>query len=102
MLMAMTAIIDNTSASQDNIRLYDLKATSGIPFLIIPGHHGGVISSFCEIFSLCLSTLMLSDVDPTCRYAFSASGNRGWDGNSTEVLLGYEIGIPKGEGLAVL
>lgn len=68
-------------ASQDNVRLYDLKSDgSGMPFLIVPGHHGGVISSFY--------------VDPSCRYAFSTSGNRGWDGTSTEVLLGYEVLIP--------
>lgn len=69
-------------ASHDNVRIYDLRAgASGMPFLIVPGHHGGVISSFY--------------VDPTCRYAFSTSGNRGWDGTSTEVLLGYEIVVPK-------
>jgi len=25
----------------------------------------------------------------------STSGNRGWEGNTTEVLLGYEIGVPQ-------
>jgi transcriptional activator SPT8 len=65
-------------ASADNVRMYDLKNTqSGMPFMIIPGHHGGVISDFW--------------VDESCRYAFSTSGNRGWDGISTEVILGYEI-----------
>lgn len=69
-------------ASQDNIRMYDLQHDgTGMPFLIIPGHHGGVVSQFY--------------VDPTCRYAFSTSGNRGWDGTSTEVLLGYEIVVPR-------
>lgn len=78
---SVTAMPNNRSlicASADNVRMYDLKATnSGMPFLIIPGHHGGVISQFW--------------VDRTCRYAFSTSGNRGWDGLSTEVLIGYEI-----------
>lgn len=78
---SVTAMPNNRSlicASADNVRMYDLKATnSGMPFLIVPGHHGGVISQFW--------------VDPTCRYAFSTSGNRGWDGLSTEVLIGYEL-----------
>lgn len=34
-------------------------------------------------------------MDPTCRYLISAAGNRGWEGSTTEVLLGYEIGVPK-------
>jgi transcriptional activator SPT8 len=71
-------------ASFDNVRLYDLHSSptsKGMPFLIVPGHHGGVISQFF--------------VDDSCRYAFSTSGNRGWDGSSTEVILGYEIAIPK-------
>jgi transcriptional activator SPT8 len=25
----------------------------------------------------------------------STSGNRGWEGNTTEVLLGYEISVPQ-------
>lgn len=78
---SVSAMPNNRSlicASADNVRLYDLKATSsGMPFLIVPGHHGGVISQFW--------------VDRSCRYAFSTSGNRGWDGLSTEVMIGYEI-----------
>lgn len=41
------------SASYDNLRLYDLKDTqppgkhSLVPFLIVPGHHGGVVSCLC-------------------------------------------------------
>lgn len=67
-------------ASFDNLRLYDLSdqgTKSTVPFLIIPGHHGGVISSIY--------------VDTTCQYMISTAGNRGWEGASTEVLLGYEI-----------
>lgn len=94
--------------SNDNIRLYDLslhssalgntgsnnynsgagdaaKANSGastttrsaIPFQIIPGHHGGVLSNIY--------------VDPTCRFMISASGDRGWQGVSTDAMLMYEI-----------
>ncbi|KAG5439009.1 hypothetical protein PCANB_002340 [Pneumocystis canis] len=64
-------------ASYDNIRIYDLNGSSKIPFLIIPGHYGGIISSIY--------------IDNTCKYMLTASGNRGWDGNYTETLLGYEI-----------
>ncbi|KAG5519107.1 hypothetical protein PMAC_002194 [Pneumocystis sp. 'macacae'] len=64
-------------ASYDNIRIYDLSGSSKIPFLIIPGHYGGIISSIY--------------VDSTCKYMLTTSGNRGWDGNYTGTLLGYEI-----------
>lgn len=83
------------SASYDILRLYDLehkdpppvigstkKPSSTVPFLIVPGHRTGVISSLY--------------IDPTCRFILSAAGNRGWEGTTTEVLLGYEVGIPKG------
>lgn len=72
--------------SNDNIRLYDLNLYSelsekgkhqAIPFQIIPGHHGGVLSTMY--------------VDPTCRFMISASGDRGWHGLSTEMILMYEI-----------
>ncbi|KAF8460335.1 WD40-repeat-containing domain protein [Kalaharituber pfeilii] len=70
-------------ASYDNLRLYDLKESavsskhSLVPFLIVPGHHGGVVSSLY--------------VDPTCQFIISTGGNRGWEGANTEVLLGYEV-----------
>ncbi|KAI9755692.1 MAG: hypothetical protein M4579_004190 [Chaenotheca gracillima] len=71
-------------ASFDILRLYDLKEQqafkhSTVPFLIVPGHRGGVVSSLYT--------------DPTCKYLISTSGNRGWEGSTTEVLLGYEIGV---------
>lgn len=77
------------SASHDILRLYDLQNDqndqssrhSAVPFLIIPGHRTGTIS---QLF-----------VDNACRYMISTSGNRGWEGNTTEVLLGYEIGVPQ-------
>lgn len=78
--------------SSDNIRLYNLKlyddfqATStnkklqATPFLIIPGHHGGILSSLY--------------VDDTGRFMVSASGNRGWGHASfTDTVLIYEIDI---------
>ncbi|CEL02955.1 Putative Transcription factor [Aspergillus calidoustus] len=72
-------------ASHDILRLYDLKheqATrhSTVPFLIIPGHRTGTVSQLY--------------IDQACRYLISTSGNRGWEGSTTEVLLGYEIGVP--------
>ena len=73
-------------ASHDILRLYDLKEPqafkhSTVPFLIVPGPpRAGVISAL--------------HIDPTCRYMISSAGNRGWEGSTTEVLIGYEIGIP--------
>jgi transcriptional activator SPT8 len=74
------------SASYDILRLYDLQQQqifkhATVPFLIVPGHRTGVVASLY--------------MDPTCRYLISAAGNRGWEGSTTEVLLGYEIGVPK-------
>ncbi|WEJ93403.1 Transcription factor spt8 [Yamadazyma tenuis] len=79
--------------SSDNIRLYDLslynpenptvatkdsKKGQATPFLIVPGHHGGVLSSLY--------------VDETGRFMVSASGNRGWGNASyTDSVLVYEI-----------
>ncbi|KAJ5689180.1 Transcription factor spt8 [Penicillium macrosclerotiorum] len=73
-------------ASHDILRLYDLRHEqtskhSTVPFLIIPGHRTGTISQLY--------------IDNACRFMISTSGNRGWEGNTTEVLLGYEIGVPQ-------
>lgn len=79
-------------ASHDILRLYDLehpaagakdregktKGTGSVPFLIVPGPpRAGVISALW--------------IDPTCRFMVSAAGTRGWEGTSTEALIGYEI-----------
>lgn len=69
------------------MRLYDLRESplkhSSVPFLIIPGPpRAGVISSLY--------------IDPTSRYMLSAAGTRGWEGTSTEVLIGYEIHATNG------
>lgn len=78
--------ITSSSASYDILRLYDLtqqdpnaKGGAAVPFLIVPGHRTGVISQLY--------------LDPACNFMISTGGNRGWEGASTEVLLGYEIGI---------
>ncbi|KAK4151112.1 SPT8-like protein [Chaetomidium leptoderma] len=74
-------------ASHDILRLYDLRDTSAfkhskVPFIIIPGPpRAGVISQLY--------------VDPTSRIMISTAGTRGWDGTSTEVLIGYEISVSK-------
>lgn len=73
-------------ASHDILRLYDLKqpqtkSHSSVPFLIVPGPpRAGVIAAL--------------HIDPTCKYMISAAGNRGWEGSTTEVMIGYEINIP--------
>ncbi|PKS12398.1 hypothetical protein jhhlp_000602 [Lomentospora prolificans] len=78
-------------ASHDILRLYDLEHAaagapgkqSSVPFLIVPGPpRAGVIAALW--------------VDPTCRFMLSAAGTRGWEGTSTEVLIGYEIQVPEG------
>ncbi|KAJ4253287.1 Transcription factor spt8 [Fusarium torreyae] len=75
-------------ASHDILRLYDLRDSgavkhSTVPFLIIPGPpRAGVISSLY--------------IDPTSRFMLSAAGTRGWEGTSTEVLIGYEINVTNG------
>ena len=72
-------------ASHDILRLYDLRDNAGfrhskVPFIIVPGPpRAGVISTLY--------------IDPTSRIMISAAGTRGWDGTSTEVLIGYEIGV---------
>ncbi|WPK25013.1 hypothetical protein PUMCH_002312 [Australozyma saopauloensis] len=75
-------------ASNDNIRLYDLSllpeenSTStkrrATPYLVIPGHHGGAISSMI--------------VDETGRFMITASGNRGWGHQAhAENVLVYSV-----------
>ncbi|KAK3311046.1 SPT8-like protein [Chaetomium strumarium] len=74
-------------ASHDILRLYDLRENaafkhSKVPFIIIPGPpRAGVIADL--------------HIDPTSRIMISIAGTRGWDGTSTEVLIGYEIAVAK-------
>ncbi|WRT68201.1 uncharacterized protein IL334_005176 [Kwoniella shivajii] len=76
------------TASQDNVRLWNTaeyfdnedsmrKRSSKPPFKIIAGHHGGTLSSMI--------------VDPTGRFLITASGDRGWQGESTKVVLIHEV-----------
>ncbi|KAJ2520619.1 Transcription factor spt8 [Coemansia sp. RSA 1939] len=71
-------------ASTDNVRMWNLAddsasdgARAAVPFQIVPGHHGGAISSIL--------------VDERSRYMLTTSGNRGWEGSSNNLHLGYEI-----------
>ncbi|KAJ2723891.1 Transcription factor spt8 [Coemansia sp. Benny D115] len=68
-------------ASTDNVRIWDLEHSpetrGSVPFQIVPGHHGG-----------CISGILVSE-DARCMV--TSSGNRGWEGGSTNVCLGYEI-----------
>lgn len=87
-VLVLLCVLITSSASYDILRLYDLKESnessraskSAVPFLIVPGHRTGVISGLY--------------LDPACRFMISIAGNRGWEGSSTEVLLGYEINVP--------
>ncbi|GHJ89303.1 hypothetical protein NliqN6_5705 [Naganishia liquefaciens] len=74
-------------ASVDCVRLWNtsdlwqpdsnMKRTkSGVPFRIVAGHHGGTISSI--------------HIDPTGKYMITSSGNRGWFGDTTKVVLVHE------------
>ncbi|KAJ9110673.1 hypothetical protein QFC19_001502 [Naganishia cerealis] len=49
---------------------------SGVPFRIVAGHHGGTVSSIY--------------IDPTGKYMITASGSRGWFGDTTKVVLVHE------------
>ncbi|KAK4687934.1 transcriptional activator SPT8, partial [Tremellales sp. Uapishka_1] len=75
------------SASQDNVRLWDTsqyfrpeesmkKSKSRPEFKIIAGQSGTVSQMI---------------VDPTCRFLVTASGDRGWGGESTRMVLIHEI-----------
>lgn len=55
------------------------KGRAAVPFEIVPGHHGGVVSRVW--------------VDRSCGYLISCGGNRGWEGTTTEVWLGSEVGF---------
>ncbi|KAI9315180.1 WD40-repeat-containing domain protein, partial [Dichotomocladium elegans] len=101
-------------ASRDNVRLWntEIETTANIypegqerptltgssasyktnPFTILPGHHSGSISHIGNTKSGNVSMYFVwLVIDPTCRYMITTSGNRGWDGVSTNACLFYEI-----------
>jgi transcriptional activator SPT8 len=67
--------------SYDNVRIWDTLAhpsnTTSVPFRIVAGHHGAVVSDIL--------------LDPTARFLFTASGDRGWMSNSTESVILHEV-----------
>lgn len=72
------------------------KSKSRPPFKIIAGHHGGTISSMST--SLTQQDIMMERcwltsavVDPTNRFLITASGDRGWQGEATKVVLIHDI-----------
>lgn len=71
------------------------RTKSGVPFRIVAGHHGGTISSIRE-YSVHLLLLLAdlqtldTDIDPTGKYMITSSGNRGWFGDTTKVVLVHE------------
>ncbi|KAI8991348.1 WD40-repeat-containing domain protein [Mycotypha africana] len=67
----------NTEGGFINAKASTAKLASVIPFNILPGHHGGTISHIA--------------IDPTCKYMITTSGNRGWEGASTNACLFYDI-----------
>jgi len=69
-------------ASHDNIRLWNTyeqedTRSKGAQFKIITGHHGGQISQIL--------------IDPAARFMVTASGNRGWFGESTRTVLVHDV-----------
>ncbi|EJD52927.1 WD40 repeat-like protein [Auricularia subglabra TFB-10046 SS5] len=68
-------------ASNDNIRLWNVHDADTRPralgFKIIAGHHGGIVSQIL--------------VDRGCRFMITASGDRGWMGESTKTVLVHDI-----------
>lgn len=90
------------TASQDNVRLWDLERAAGPkgkipPYVVVPGHQGGVISQICEFSamnpraSLANRARSPSDIDPRTQWMITASGNRGWDGTSSENVVIHQI-----------
>ncbi|KAK4335245.1 Transcription factor SPT8 [Rhodotorula toruloides] len=69
---AMEAVAAGTTTSAGGV-----KATMPAGATVVPGHYGGTVSQL--------------HVDPTCRWMFTTSGNRAWEGTSTENLVIHEI-----------
>ncbi|KAK4054579.1 Transcription factor spt8 [Microbotryomycetes sp. JL201] len=75
------------TASQDSLRLWDLRRaragdrkTGGKPaYSIIPSHHTGSVSQLI--------------IDPRAHFLLSASGNRGWEGSSSENVVIHQIKV---------
>ncbi|KAI8826764.1 WD40-repeat-containing domain protein [Fimicolochytrium jonesii] len=73
---ATTANLGRT-ASLLSAKEDELETPPLVPFTILPGHNGGVVSALI--------------IDPSKRYMLTASGTRGWDGTSSNQCLLYCI-----------
>ena len=93
----MIAFLTLRSASQDNIRLWNVNENleqrpRALGFKIIAGHHGGVVSQIREITEpASFALLTIAVIDPTCKFMVTASGDRGWHGESTRTVLVHEL-----------
>ena len=72
-----------------------MKSRGGVPFKIIPGHHGGYVSQMrteaTPSWQDELTYVVLLVVDPGGRFLISASSNRGWHGDSTRTVFVHDI-----------
>lgn len=68
---------ENSKSKPSANRWVSAKSDAVVPFSVIPGHHGGVISS--------------AVIDYQNRFMVTSSGNRGWGGESTSQSLLYRI-----------
>lgn len=72
---------------------------------VVPGHHGGTVSAMRASSSLSFpprpqvcsyGAASCTELDGTCRWMFTTSGNRGWDGTTTENLSIHEVKVRPG------
>lgn len=105
-----TALTMMHSASQDNLRLWNVgmeepdsnmakgRQSQSAPFKIIAGHHGLIsqirkfyfISVWIDWCSI-LTYFPIPVVDPSSKFMITASGNRGWWGDSTRAVIVHSI-----------
>lgn len=101
-------LVPYRSASVDCVRLWNTadlwnpesnmkKSKSGVPFRIVAGHHGGTVSKIRQyslirqdVCHASLNATLPADIDPTGQYMVTATGNRGWAGDATKVVLVHE------------
>jgi len=73
------------------VELYRLCVSFSFP--VSQRFVGGSPKFFRDRFtdSICARARTITDIDPLEKWMFTASGSRGWDGNSTENLIIHEI-----------
>jgi len=111
-LLCLTQCLGLSSASQDNLRLWNVfglddndtsmhRSRPSVPFKIIAGHHGGIISQIRKMIvhdvlgsTMKLNRLLLPFnlvVDTSSKFMITASGNRGWFGESSKTVIVHTI-----------